>query len=166
MDQSRSSTDAKRFCISIAVAVGIVICDWAVPVNAQQQPSRADVRVSVIGCIQRSEPSPAETVGTTAIPAGETRYVLSNITMAAEKDRPTAATPTAGDLLKATTNLYRLDDRANSLIAPHVGDRVAVTGTVMNQPPSIGTTGTIKPDAPLPSGPARRPCTARGTPSP
>jgi hypothetical protein len=74
--------------------------------------------------------------------------------MAGEKDRRAATTPTSGDLLKATTNLYRLDDQGNPLIAPHVGERVEVTGTVVNQPPSpIGTTGPIKPDSPVPSGP-------------
>jgi hypothetical protein len=138
----------------IVAAVGLVVCTLALPLSAQRERAGADVRITVIGCVQRSEPSPAETVGTTAIPAGETRYVLSNITMAAEKDRPAATTPTSGDLLKATTNLYRLDDRANPLIAPHVGERVEVRGTVVNQPPSpIGTTGPIKRDSPVPSGP-------------
>jgi hypothetical protein len=154
MDQPKSSRDAERFCTAIITALGLAACAWAVPANAQREPAGGDVRVTVIGCVQRSEPSPAETVGTTAIPAGETRYVLSNITMAGEKERPTVTTPTSGDLLKATVNLYRLDDRANPLLAPHVGERVAVTGTVVTQPPSpIGTTGTIKPDSPVPPGP-------------
>ena len=154
MDQPKSSKDAERFSLALVAAVGLALCTRAPALNAQRQPAGADVRITVIGCVQRSAPSPAETVGTTAIPAGETRYVLSNITMAGEKDRPTATTPTTGDLLKATANLYRLDDRANPLIAPHVGERVEVTGTVVNQPPSpIGTTGTIKQDAPVPPGP-------------
>jgi hypothetical protein len=152
MDQLNSSRDAERFSMPIA-AVGLVVCTLALPLGAQPERSGADVRITVIGCVQRSEPSPAETVGTTAIPAGETRYVLSNITMAGEKDRPSVTTPTSGDLLKATTNLYRLDDRANPLIAPHVGERVEVTGTVINQPPSpIGTTGTVRKDSPVPPG--------------
>jgi hypothetical protein len=71
-----------------------------------------------------------------------------------EKDRSTAATPTSGGLLKARTNLYRLDDRGNPLVAPHVGERVEVTGTIVNQQPSqIGTTGPVKPDSPAPAGP-------------
>jgi hypothetical protein len=154
MDQPNSSRDAERFSMPIVAAVGLMVCTLALPLSAQRERAGADVRITVIGCVQRSEPSPAETVGTTAIPAGETRYVLSNITMAGEKDRPTTTTPTSGDLLKATANLYRLDDRGNPLIAPHVGERVQVTGTIVNQPPApIGTTGPIKPDSHVPAGP-------------
>jgi len=154
MDQPKSSSDAERFSISILAAVALAACALAPSVSAQREPAGANIRITVIGCVQRSEPSPAETVGTTAIPGGETRYVLSNITMAGEKDRSTAATPTSGDLLKASTNRYRLDDRGNPLIAPHVGERVEVTGTVVNEPPSaIGTTGRIQPDSAVPSGP-------------
>jgi len=154
MDQPKSSRDAERFSIAVVAAVGLALCTCAVPLHGQREPADADVRITVIGCVQRSAPSPAEAVGTTAIPAGGTRYVLSNITIAGEKDRPTATTPTSGDLLKATVNLYRLDDRANPLIAPHVGERVQVTGTIVKQPASpIGTTGTIKPDSPVPPGP-------------
>jgi hypothetical protein len=81
----------------------------------------------VIGCIQRSAPSPAATTGTTALPEGATKYVLSNITLAA--DPATAGAPAASAIAEAV-KMYRLDDAADSRLAPHVGDRVEVVGTV------------------------------------
>jgi hypothetical protein len=76
------------------------------------------------------------------VPDGETRYVLSNVTLAARdavSGRDTRGT--AGELLAESVNLYRLDDSADSMIAPHVGDRVQVSGTVIPQP--AGTAGRI-----------------------
>src|SRR5438874_5345358 len=87
MDQLRSSTNAKRVSSFTLLTFGLALYAWAQPAGAQRQSADTDVRITVIGCVQRSGPSPAETVGTTVIPAGETRYVLSNITMADEKDR-------------------------------------------------------------------------------
>jgi hypothetical protein len=96
-------------------------------------------RVSVIGCVQRT-PSTAADNTTTIVAEGDTRYMLSNITLAgrdAVSGRDTRGTP--GDVIAETVNQYRLDDSADSLIAPHVGDRVEVSGTVVPQP--AGTSG-------------------------
>jgi len=108
------------------------------------------VRVSVIGCVQRTPATAADNT-TTIVPAGETRYVLSNITLAARdavSGRSTSGTP--GDIVAETVNQYRLDDAADSMIAPHVGDRVQVSGTVIPEP--AGTAGRIGGKA-TPAGP-------------
>jgi hypothetical protein len=97
------------------------------------------VRVNVIGCVQRTPATAADNT-TTIVPDGETRYVLSNITLAghdAVSGSRTGGTP--GDIVAETVNQYRLDDGAASMIAPHVGDRVQVSGTLLPEP--AGTSG-------------------------
>jgi hypothetical protein len=98
-----------------------------------------DLRVSVIGCVQRTAATAADNT-TTVVPDGETRYLLANVTLA-ERDavsgRTTRGTP--GEVIAESVNVYRLDDAADGIIAPHVGDRVQVSGTVVPQP--AGTSG-------------------------
>ena len=124
------------------LALGVSALSAQVPPNARTGDS--DARLTVIGCIQRSAPSPAATTGTTAIPAGETKYVLSNITLSADPS-PASPAESAARAMSEAVKMYRLDDSADSLIAPHVGDRVEVTGTLRRNPPSpTGTTGTTR----------------------
>ena len=113
------------FCV--ALTIGIMAGVAAHAVERPQRSENASARLTVIGCIQRSAPSPAATTGTTALPEGATKYVLSNITLAA--DPPTAAAPGAAAIAEAV-KMYRLDDAADSRLAPHVGDRVEVIGTL------------------------------------
>lgn len=111
-------------------------------VTAQPSANGAPVRVSVIGCVQATR-SATESAGTTAIPAGETRYVLSNITLV-PPDRASGGSP--ADAVEQAVKLYRLDDAAASVIAPHVGDRVQVTGAIVERPASpTGTRGRVEP---------------------
>ena len=119
-------------------ALGALLCiGVAAGVHAQTKADASDVRMTLIGCIQRSQPALAETATTTVIPAGETKYVLSKITLVPEEaPTGTAGEKSAGDVLAQAVNVYRLDDSADSLIAPHVGDRVRVVGTVVTTPPS------------------------------
>jgi hypothetical protein len=99
---------------------------------AAQTPSPS---VTVIGCIQRSEPPRASTDATIVSPE-ETHYLLTNITLA---EHPSALTDRAA-LISENVNRYRLQDSADGVLAPHVGDRVEVTGTVVA--PSDSATGT------------------------
>jgi hypothetical protein len=94
-------------------------------------------RVTVIGCIQRSEP-PTASSDATIVSANETQYLLTNITLA---ETASALTDRAA-LISEHVNRYRLQDSADGIIAPHVGDRVEVTGTVVAlSDSSVGTTG-------------------------
>ena len=123
----------------------------------QTGAGKADVRVTVIGCVHRSAPSPESPTNTTAIPVGGTRYLLSDITLAGDNDRTnTAGAAATADLLSEAVKTYRLDDSADALIAPHVGDRVEVTGTVVTRSP-VGTTGiTESAKSPLTDSPLLR----------
>jgi hypothetical protein len=111
-------------CFSLSVGAGRVAV-----VEAQTTAADSDVHITVIGCIQRSLPPDVER-DTTVIPPGGTKYVLGNITLVPPKDVAGASTAT-GSLVAQSVNMYRLDDAANSLIAPHVGERVRVTGTLV-----------------------------------
>ena len=113
------------------------------PVVAAQPPVNGDpVRVSVIGCVQATR-SATDTTATTAIAADETKYVLSNITLV-PPDRPSGGSP--ADAVEQSVRMYRLDDAGAPLIAPHVGDRVQVTGTIVQRPASpTGTSGRVEP---------------------
>lgn len=121
---------------------GAVVCVGDI-VNAQSQAHASGIRVTVIGCVRRSTPLLPETIGTTIIPADETKYVLSNIMLVPDNGRTgETGNTSSGQLLAQAVKMYRLDDSADSLIAPHVGDRVRVIGTVGATPrSSTGNTG-------------------------
>jgi hypothetical protein len=140
----------------VGVAAGVVCAEI---VNAQTKADASDVRVTVIGCIQRSRPPIAGTAGVTVLPEGETKYVLSNITLVPDDGR-TGATDdrSIGQVFAEAVKMYGLDDSADSLVAPHVGDRVRVIGTVVVAPRApTGTTGrTESPAIAVPRPPTLR----------
>jgi hypothetical protein len=145
-----------RRCLLIAergsVLCALLIVSALYPEGARAQSSATTPdgpRVTVIGCVERPHPMTTETPATTVIPEGETRYMLSNLTLAAQPDRAGAAAGQS-DLLTQEVKSYRLDDAADSMIAPHVGDRVEVTGVVVRKAPSpTGTAGTLGPESGL-----------------
>jgi hypothetical protein len=82
-----------KVVFAVALTLAFMAGVAAHAVDRSPQSVNASPRLTVIGCIQRSTPSPAATVGTTALPEGATKYVLSNITLTA--DPPTATAPAA-----------------------------------------------------------------------
>jgi hypothetical protein len=128
---------APNALLCIALVIGCARADFG---HAQTKAPNRNVRITVIGCVQRSAP---QTAGTTIVPAGETKYVLSNITLVPEDRRTTTAgTGSTANVVTETVKMYRLDDATDPLVAPHVGDRVQVTGSVIPPPPSsAGTSG-------------------------
>lgn len=108
--------------LHVAFVVAFTALPWIMP---SQPPSRGTAhRVTVIGCVKRSQPDTAVT-GTTVLEPGQTRYVLANISLA---DDPTQTT--TADQIAERVPLYRLADSADALIAPHVGEKVEVTGVI------------------------------------
>jgi hypothetical protein len=121
--------------------VALAVCAASVDLSGAQTHEAA-LRVTVIGCVQRSQPAGGDITGTTVIPAGETRYVLSNITLVPDNSQSGGG----ANVVAESVRLYRLDDASDSLIAPHVGDRVRVKGTIVQPPPSpAGTAGNTSP---------------------
>src|SRR5260221_8053684 len=102
----------------IGVAVGLM---GEKDASAQTKATISGVRITVIGCVPRSRPMPADAVGTTVIPAGETKYVLSNITLVPQDGR-TAATDagSTATLLAEAITTYRLAHSAHPRISAPV----------------------------------------------
>ena len=105
----------------LVLAVGTTIVDAQTPSSAAPRKTH---RITVIGCVQRSEPDTAAT-GTTILAPGQTRYVLAKVTLARDADQTATAEQVA-----AAVPTYRLADSADAIIAPHVGEKVQVSGTI------------------------------------
>jgi hypothetical protein len=136
-------------CFSLAAAARADVAD------AQTKAADSDVHITVIGCIQRSQPLATEAPGTTVIPAGETKYVLSKITLVPPREGAEgAAAGSTGNLVAQSVSVYGLDDAADALVAQHVGERVQVTGTIV-QPAArpTATGGQAEPSTPKSSQP-------------
>ena len=109
---------------------------------AHSTPQRSDERLTVIGCIKRSEADVQRTPDVTATMSGGTQYVLVNITLSGDRATTNGTGTSLGALIAQSVNMYRLDDSAVSEIAPHVGERVEVTGALVNEPEApTGTSG-------------------------
>ena len=144
----------KRIMLSVSLGALASIAIGRLEARALQARDDAPVKVTVIGCVDRSTPIP-EPGATTAIPAGETRYVLSKITLV-PPDRADAA-GAVGSAVAQLVRVYRLDDAAAAKVAPFVGDRVQVTGTLVKRAPGpMGTAGRTEPSDAATSAPLLR----------
>jgi hypothetical protein len=130
--------NTRRRALNALLYVALTIgCARAHVAHAQTADATRNVRITVIGCVQRSQPQVA---GTTVVEAGETKYVLSNITLVpADRRTNTTGTGSTANVVAETVKMYRLDDSTDPLVAPHVGDRVQVTGSVL--PAARASTG-------------------------
>src|SRR5438094_4998673 len=109
---------------TIAIMMFAILISLAGPI-AQTPSSDSATRLTVIGCVKRSEPDVAGTTGTTVIGPEQSRYVLVNITLPADANRNGTA-----EVVAENVKMYRLDDAGDPRIAPHVDEKVEVTGTL------------------------------------
>ena len=92
--------------------------------------------------VKRFEADVQRTPDVTATISGGTQYVLVNITLSGDRATTNGTGTSLGALIAQSVNMYRLDDSAGSEIAPHVGERVEVTGALVNEPEApTGTSG-------------------------
>jgi len=141
--KQRAADVGDRFVRALLYVV-LALVTLVASMSMASNPQQADERFTVIGCVKRSAAEIPSAPGTTAIMSDQTRYVLVNITLsgrgAATKD--TGASPAA--LITQNVNMYRLDDSAAAEIAPHTGERVEVTGTLVSEPDKpTGTKGRV-----------------------
>jgi hypothetical protein len=104
----------------------------------QSRPPDATNHLTLIGCVKRSELGGGGAGAARTEPA---RYVLVNITLPADANRDAGS-----ELVAENVKMYSLDDSGGQMIAPHVGERVEVTGALVasakrpeassNEPPS------------------------------
>ena len=115
----RMSTGHDRFlrgarCVALTLTA-VFVC---VPL-AHSTPQRSDERLTVIGCIKRSEADVPRTPDVAAIISGGTQYVLVHVTLSGDRAATNGTGTFPGALIAQSVNMYRLDDSAVSEIAPH-----------------------------------------------
>jgi hypothetical protein len=115
----------------------------AAQASSSQPPASDAHRVTIIGCIARSQSAVAGTTGTTAVDADSTRYILDRVSLASDPAQTTTA-----DIIAQRISMYQLDDQDAPKIAPHVGERVEVTGTVR---PPRARQAPARPGDPIPA---------------
>lgn len=126
----------------------------SVRVSAQTTPSSSSAsKVTVTGCVQRAtSESPTGTSGTAAAVIPDTQFVLANAT-AGTSTAGTSGTTNPSTSSTMTAPRYRLDDAEQAKIAPHVGHKVEISGTIDDASKSTSpgaTAGATSTAAPAP----------------
>ena len=103
---------------------------------AQRAPASASKKITISGCVARQPEGQSASAGAPAMP-----FSLTNAAAAGAS----APVGTAGASTVAKT--YRLD-AAESMISPHVGHKVEITGTVEEQTASAGASASSTVTAP------------------
>ena len=136
--------------IVLGVSVGILAQDAPAPQSASQ--SAAAKKITVTGCVAKTQQAATGTSGSTAAAAGakEPKFVLSDASMSSNATTGTAGT--AAPPATAIASEYKLD-ADDAKLTPHLGHKVEITGTVeeskgATQPPaaSAANTPTLKVD--------------------
>ena len=109
-------------CTAMALAAAVNL--GAQSTSSSTAQNRAD-KVTLIGCLERTEPSAIGTSGTTGRTRDDMPYLLANVTSGSsttsDESRTASAAPSA--------TAYRLDvDDAK--VSPHVGEKVMIEGTI------------------------------------
>ena len=117
----------KRVGLALVVSAAVV----SVSLGAQTTPSSSNAnQVTVTGCVQRAiSESPTGTSGVAGAAKPDTEFVLSNVT-AGMSPAGTSGTTNPATSSMPIASRYRLDDAEQTKIAPHVGHRVEISGTV------------------------------------
>lgn len=105
---------------------------------AQRAPASDSKKITISGCIARQPEGQSAAAGAPAMP-----FSLTNAA-AAGASGPVG---TAGASTGAVAKTYRLD-AAESMISPHVGHKVEITGTVEEQTASAGASASSTVTAP------------------
>ena len=124
----------KRFQTSMFTAIA---CAVTVSVSAQTPPPTggatppefgAHKKITITGCLERTKDSTA---------ANRTTFMLNNIV--SDSPAATGTAGTSGSEKAPRASSYRLEGE-DSKLSPHVGHKIAITGTVEDRP--MSATGT------------------------
>jgi hypothetical protein len=102
----------------------------AASASANADKANADKKVTFSGCIERQPPSAAAITGTPTMP-----FMLANASAVGANGPVGTSGGSTGAASAATGKSYRLD-AAESVLSPHVGHKVEITGTIEEQPAS------------------------------
>src|SRR5213593_1123418 len=115
-------------CAAIALGVTVAVLAQDAP-SSQTSQSTSAKTITVTGCVQRAQPGPTGTGGTTgaASSATETKFLLTNASI-----KPMGTAGTSGTTNPASTAVaseYRLN-ADDAKLTPHIGHKVEISGTV------------------------------------
>lgn len=139
----------RRVGLALLISAAVV----SVSLGAQTTPSSSNAnKVTVTGCVQRAmSESPTGTSGAAGAAKHDTQFVLANASAGtATAGTSGAATPSSSAM--TTAPRYRLDDAEQTKIAPHVGHRVEISGTIDD--PSHSSSPSATPGATSTAAPA------------
>ena len=105
---------------------------------AQRAPASANKKITISGCVARQPEGQSAAAGAPAMP-----FSLTNAAAAGAS----APVGTSGASTGAVAKTYRLD-AAESMISPHVGHKVEITGTVEEQAAPAGASASSTVTAP------------------
>ena len=137
----------KRVGLALLISAAIV----SVSLTAQTTPSSSNAnKVTVTGCVQRAtSEAPTGTSGVAGAVKPDTQFVLANAS-AGTATAGTSGTTTPATSAMPTAPRYRLDDAEQAKIAPHVGHRVEISGTIDDVSSPSATPGATSTATPAP----------------
>jgi hypothetical protein len=137
----------KRVGLALLISAAIV----SVSLTAQTTPSSSNAnKVTVTGCVQRAtSEAPTGTSGVAGAVKPDTQFVLANAS-AGTATAGTSGTTTPATSAMPTAPRYRLDDAEQAKIAPHVGHRVEISGTIDDASSPSATPGATSTATPAP----------------
>ena len=137
----------KRVGLALLISAPIV----SVSLTAQTTPSSSNAnKVTVTGCVQRAtSEAPTGTSGVAGAVKPDTQFVLANAS-AGTATAGTSGTTTPATSAMPTAPRYRLDDAEQAKIAPHVGHRVEISGTIDDASSPSATPGATSTATPAP----------------
>ena len=137
----------KRVGLALLISAAIV----SVSLTAQTTPSSSNAnKVTVTGCVQRAiSESPTGTSGVAGAAKPDTQFILANAS-AGTATAGTSGTTTPATSAMPTAPRYRLDDAEQAKIAPHVGHRVEISGTIDDASSPSATPGATSTATPAP----------------
>jgi hypothetical protein len=114
----------------VSAAVVSVTLQAQAPASQPTPSSSSANKITVTGCVQRAiSEAPTGTSGVAGAMKPDTQFVLANAS-AGSATAGTSGATTPSSSAMATAPRYRLDDAEQTRIAPHVGHRVEITGTI------------------------------------
>jgi hypothetical protein len=146
----------KKFGLALfvsAAVVGLTLQAQTPASQPQTTPSSSSAsKITVTGCVQRAtSDSPTGTSGSTSAAIPDTQFILANATAGSSTAGTSGTTSSSSSSMTAPR--YRLDDAEQAKIAPHVGHKVEITGTLDDTSKSTSpsaTAGATSTAAPAP----------------
>jgi hypothetical protein len=131
----------RKIWLATCLAAACGFTASALAQDTQSPQMQANKNITVTGCLQRATEAPVGTSGSTAAnPAESAQFKLTSVTSSASSATTTAGTTgtTGSATAEPAASEYKLDADASTLSA-HVGEKVEITGSVVDSSKSDTT---------------------------